>query len=198
MPAEARPGKPSDLPALVSTVVSAFADDPAWSFIIGSDDPACRAAFAQALLAPRLIDGTAWVTDDCSSVSTWQTRGGTHGNHDQVSDEWLMFRRIAGEAAWDRLLRYEEAMSASTPAYPYRYLELLATRPECQGVGLAPAVLEAGLRTAHAQSLECWLDTSSERNLDFYAARGFTFCERFTVTATDKFWLLARPAVIQA
>lgn len=179
-----------DVDAIIATVATAFATDPAWAFIIGPDDRA-RQAFVPALLIPRIHRATAWVLDDCSAVAMWDRMASDEPIDAPADDKqdtwWAAFRAEVGEEIWDRLQAYDSALEAVGPSRPRRYLGVLATHPADQGCGRATAVLEPGLAAAHTDGWDCWLETSNPTNKSIYAGRGFidATAGRYSRWATD-------------
>ena len=184
----------ADVDEVAAMVGLAFASDPAWAFMIGPGRPAAMRAFARALLVPRIVRGTAWVTDDCAAVAMWDrvAVGGTVD--DAHAALWAAFRAEVGEETWVRLQAYEAALKSVAPARPYWYLGVLATHPDQQGRGLASAVLVPGLAVADAEGWDCWLETSTPANKAFYAGRGFTDAVPVDVPGGPPTWWLRRPA----
>jgi GNAT superfamily N-acetyltransferase len=76
-------------------------------------------------------------------------------------------RRFAQTLAVSRELR---ALAGADAAWT---LEGLAVDPGAQGTGLGGRLLAHGLDRAASASAPCYLDTSLERNVGFYADRGF-------------------------
>jgi len=184
----------ADVDAVVATVTAAFSNDPAWSFIVGPDNAAAMAAFVRTLLLPRIDQGTAWVTDDCTAVAMWD-RLALDGSRDvDYEARWSAFRAEVGEDVWSRLQAYEAALKGDSPARPYWYLGVLATHPDHQGLGLASAVLLPGLAAADAEGWDCWLETSTPGNKAFYAGRGFTESVPVAVPGGPATWWMRRPA----
>lgn len=173
MSATVRAASVHDRAAVVDTVASAFAGDPAWDFIVGAGNRDGAEAFGAALFDARVVRGTVWLADDGAAVAMWDRVAPERATATGV-DPWPAFRERAGDEVWDRLWRYDEAVKASGPARPYWYLGVLATHPHRQGEGLASAVLAPGFDAASADGWDCWLETSKPQNKPFYAGRGFT------------------------
>jgi GNAT superfamily N-acetyltransferase len=182
-----------DVDAVAEAVTAAFANDPAWSFIVGTGNPGAMNAFARALLIPRINGSTAWITDDCTTVAMWDRRA-VPGPLDDEDAWWAAFRVEVGEDIWARLDAYDKALEARAPAEPYWYLGVLATHPDHQGRGLATAVLQPGLAAADHEGWDCWLETSTPANKTFYAGRGFTEGIAIDVPGGPPTWWLRRPA----
>jgi GNAT superfamily N-acetyltransferase len=193
VPTDVRLATLADVDAIAAMVTAAFTTDPAWSFIIGPGNVRAMDAFARALLIPRIRRGTAWVTDDCTAVAMWDRRS-IDGPVDEGLDAWwASFRAEVGEAISSRLDAYDSALDATCPALPYWYLGVLATHPDHQGRGLATGVLQSGLQAADAEGWDCWLETSTPANKDFYAGRGFTEGTSVDVADGPPTWWLRRP-----
>lgn len=190
---EVRGATRSDVEALTSTVASAFADDPAWTFIVGSGNTAAVPDFVQALLLPRLERGTVWVADDAAAVAMWDRRPPTTAGDPDHDQQWAGFRSRVGEDVWNRLAAYDAAVESAAPSRPYWYLGVLATHPDAQGQGLATAVLDPGFRAAAADGWDCWLETSTTANKAFYARRGFSDSVPVEVPDGPATWWLRRP-----
>jgi GNAT superfamily N-acetyltransferase len=191
--ATVRPATLADVDAVVATVAAAFADDPAWSFMLAPGHSGASAAFARTLLIPRIRRGTAWVTDDCTAVAMWDRRrldAAPDADHDE---RWARFRAEVGEDVWERVEAYDAAVEAAGPRRPYWYLGVLATHPDHRGRGLATAVLGPGLAAADTDGWDCWLETSTPANKAFYAGRGFTEGVALEVPGGPPTWWLRRP-----
>lgn len=186
----------ADVDAVVATVNAAFATDPAWSFIVGPDNHAAREAFARSLLIPRMREGTAWITDDCTAVAMWDRRSIEEAVDEEHKVIWATFRADVGEEVWSRLSAYDTAVHGGSPPCPYWYLGVLATHPAHQGRGLASAVLRPALSAADDEGWDCWLETSTPANKEFYAGRGFTESIAFDIPGGPPTWWLRRPAPI--
>jgi GNAT superfamily N-acetyltransferase len=191
---EVRPATLADADAIATMVATAFAEDPAWSFMIPPGNAAARQAFARYLLVPRIHRGTAWVTDDCTAVAMWDRR--SNGDDLDEADDgwWAGYRAEVGDAIWERLETYDGALGAVGPERPFWYLGVLATHPDHQGRGLATAVLQPGLAAADAEGWDCWLETSTPGNKTFYAGRGFTHSVAVDIPGGPPTWWLRRPA----
>jgi GNAT superfamily N-acetyltransferase len=182
----------ADRDEVVATLVLAFADDPAWNFILLGKAP-LFALFARALFDTRVVDGNVWVTDDCSATALWEYRTTGYEVDDPGNPVWAAYREASGEAAWDRLTVYDGALAEVSPEPPFWYLGVLGTRPDRQGRGLATAVVAPVLEMADHEHLDCWLETSKPNNLEFYERRGFTQRMPVEVPGGPPTWWMRRP-----
>lgn len=79
----------------------------------------------------------------------------------------LLGRRIPRGA------RVATALESLHREEPHWYLAILGTAPEAQARGLASSLLAPVLKRCDAAGLPAHLETATEANLAFYAARGF-------------------------
>jgi len=192
---EVRVATLDDVDAVAAMVSAAFESDPGWTYILGRGNARGREAFARALLLPRLRKQTAWVTDDCSAVAMWDRRSVDDPTTEDHDAWWDAFNAEVGDYVCARLEVYEEAIESGFPGPPFWYLGVLATHPEHQGRGLATAVMTPALAATDEEGWDCWLETSSTGNKDFYAGRGFTESVPVDLPGGPPTWCLRRPAV---
>jgi GNAT superfamily N-acetyltransferase len=187
-----RPAQPADRPAVLATVVAAFADDPCWTHLLGSDYPRLAPLFAGALFDQRVLEGTVWMREDAGSVALWD-RPGAREDHGR-DGPWADFDRLAGPGPRARLAAYDAAVASMAPAAPFWYLGVLATHPDRWGSGLASGVIGPGMARADEDGLACCLETSSTGNRDFYQRRGFTQAALVPFDGGPPTWWMTRPA----
>jgi GNAT superfamily N-acetyltransferase len=189
-----RRAEPDDRAAAVATVTAAFGRDPAWSFLLEGAYDRLAPEFAGALFDTRVDAGTVWVTGDVAAVAMWEQMGVATPPSVGSEQTWQAYRTLAGEAAWARLGEYERAVDEARPEPPYWYLGVLATRPDRHGQGLATAVMTPVLEQAAREGLDCFLETSTVRNVRFYEGRGFTpTAELHIAGGPPTWWLRRRP-----
>jgi GNAT superfamily N-acetyltransferase len=83
----------------------------------------------------------------------------------------LLVRAPLVALAWHRLEQHHP------PRPPHWYLAVLGTEPASQGHGLGSAVLQPVLERCDADGVGAYLESSKERNIDFYARHGFRVSE---------------------
>jgi GNAT superfamily N-acetyltransferase len=99
----------------------------------------------------------------------------------------LLGRRIPRGA------RVGTALESLHPKEPHWYLAILGTAPEAQARGLASSLLAPVLKRCDAAGLPAHLETATEANLAFYAARGFEVIgETVVVGGGPRIWGLRR------
>jgi GNAT superfamily N-acetyltransferase len=183
---------PDDREAVADTVRAAFAEDPAWSFLLGARYDQLAPQFAGALFDLRVGSGEVWVTSDLAAVAMWERAGGERRPSEQTERVWEAYRAVAGPDVWDRLVEYDRAVDAARPDTPYWYLGVLATRPQRQGEGLATAVMRGVLERADSEGVDCCLETSTDRNREFYRRRGFSDETALHIASGPPTWWLRR------
>jgi GNAT superfamily N-acetyltransferase len=183
---------PDERSEVVATVAAAFAEDPGWGFILGKEYERLAAHFVGALFDVRIASQNVWVTDDLAAVAMWDSPGKNHASPGYAESVWARYRATAGEDAFERLARYNDAVAAASPAELYWYLGVLATDPERQREGLASAVLAPILSEADRLGIACCLETSTAENRRFYQRRGFTQATEIVLPGGPPTWWLRR------
>jgi len=190
-----RQAVPEDQGAVAQTVTAAFAADPAWAFIVGDRYERLALHFASALFDVRVRSQNVWVSDGLTAVAMWDApvRPDRSTPSEHARRTWARYRELAGEDAFARLTRYNEAVAAASPTERYWYLGVLATHPDHRRKGLATAVLRPMLERADGSGADCCLETSTAENRRFYERRGFTQARDVRLAGGPMTWWLTRP-----
>jgi GNAT superfamily N-acetyltransferase len=191
-PPTVRKAEPHERAAVVVSVTEAFADDPAWAFILNTEYERLARHFAGALFDIRMAAGTVWVTDDLAATAMWDRPKSVAASTELAARTWAAYRELAGPAAAARLARYNGAVASAAPREAHWYLGVLATHPSAQGHGLATAVLTPVLAEADRDGVPCCLETSTAGNRRFYERRGFTQATEITLPDGPPTWWLRR------
>lgn len=77
---------------------------------------------------------------------------------------------------------------------PHRYLSVLGTDPISQGQGLGSAVLRPVLQQCDSDQIAAYLESSKERNIDFYARHGFRVSGEVRLPRGPLVWPMCREA----
>jgi GNAT superfamily N-acetyltransferase len=77
-------------------------------------------------------------------------------------------------------------------APPQWYLATLGTDPDAQGQGLGSAVLEPVLDQCDRDGVAAYLESSKERNIDYYARHGFRVTGEFRLPRGPRVWPMWR------
>jgi ribosomal protein S18 acetylase RimI-like enzyme len=85
------------------------------------------------------------------------------------------------------------ALERRHPAEPlHYYLAVLGTDPDQQGRGLGSRVMRPVLDQCDSDGLGAYLESSKERNIDFYARHGFRVLEEVRLLRGPSMWKMWR------
>ncbi|GAB2572264.1 hypothetical protein Aab01nite_03420 [Paractinoplanes abujensis] len=176
--------RPEDRQAVVDTLVTAFAGDPALRYVFPDDDTYAQyaAVFFGFCFDKRVHQRSIWTIHDGAATAIWEPPDTAHPGGDltgEVPDDMLK-----------RLRAYDEAVQAALPPGPFWYLGVLGTHPGFTGRRWAQAVMHAGLDRAEADGLPAVLETSQPANVGFYRRAGW----RVVTELTDPLpiWVMRR------
>jgi ribosomal protein S18 acetylase RimI-like enzyme len=171
-----RLAKPADVPALARALARAFHDDPvaSWSCPPDALRPAMLETFQTTRLRQVLATGEVWTTPALSSAALWVApkRWKTTAREDIELARCQLHMRLIPRLPLVvyGLLGLERAHPHDPPHW---YLGVLGTDPPAQGAGFGSAVLRPVLEQCDADGVGAYLESSKERNIDFYARHGF-------------------------
>ena len=181
--ASVRRAMPADHPNLARTLAAAFANDPAWSWLMPfADREQRRQVFFETelrLLVPKRRE--VWMSEDGSAAALWAAPGHWAVPIGTVLREAGPMLRVFGSRlplAFRYLLRAEHLHPRRPPHW---YLEVLGTEPARQGQGLGSALLRPILALCDRAGVGAYLESSSERNRVLYERHGFRVVERFNM-----------------
>jgi GNAT superfamily N-acetyltransferase len=167
----------AEVDRIAAMLARAFDDDPVMRFMIA---PRRRELYTRRFFAwqlRRLLSGEqVHVAGDALGAAIWAL---PH-NWRESPGEGLrlavsMFPAIATHLP--RVGASIAMLERKHPREPHMYLGVLGTEPSAQGRGVGSAAISAGLAFADAEGLPAYLESSKERNLDFYARFGFRVLE---------------------
>jgi ribosomal protein S18 acetylase RimI-like enzyme len=193
-PALIRRAQHADIPALAGTLRRAFLDDPVacWAF----QPDRLRASALERFQATRirqLLGGDeVWTTQDLSCAALWAPAGSPHRPLSEAAEllgcfhhPLLLARLPLVAAGWRRT-------ELAHPRKPHWYLAVLGTDPPAQGLGLGSAVLAPALEQCDRDGVGAYLESSKERNIDFYARHGFRVLRELKLTRGPTVWPMWR------
>ena len=170
-----RRAESSDHPRVARALAAAFADDPAWSWLMPFSDreERQRLFFETDLrhLVPERRE--VWVTEDGSAAAVWAPPERWSVPTGTVVREARQMLRLFGRRlplAVRYLMRVERLHPRQPPHW---YLNTLGTEPARQGRGLGSALLRPMLALCDRDALGAYLESSSERNRVLYERHGF-------------------------
>jgi ribosomal protein S18 acetylase RimI-like enzyme len=176
-----RRATPADHEQIAKTLASAFADDPAWSWLMPFADREQRQRLYFETSLNHLVPSRreVWVSEEGSAAAIWAPPGLWSVPIGTVLRQAVPMTRVFGR----RLplgLRYLLRVEHRHPRSPeHWYLEVLGTEPARQGQGLGSALLRPMLALCDRDGLGAYLESSSERNRALYERHGFGVVETF-------------------
>lgn len=185
----------ADVPRLASMLARSFDDDPVATWASPADGPRRKVLerFHGARLRQLMRDREVWTAGDLSSAALWATpeRWRTTAREDAALVRSMLRPRllarlplvVAGLLAIER---------EHPPEPPHWYLAVLGTDPSAQGQGLGSAVLRPVLERCDADGVGAYLESSKERNVDFYARHGFRVTGELRLPRGPRVWPMWR------
>jgi ribosomal protein S18 acetylase RimI-like enzyme len=164
-------------------LAAAFADDPAWSWLMPFADRQQRQRlFFETELRHLVPDRReVWTTEDGSAAALWAPPGRWSVPIGTVLREAPPMLRVFGRRlplALRYLLRVERLHPTKPPHW---YLEIIGTEPAQQGRGMGSALLRPVLALCDRDGHGAYLEASSERNRALYERHGFRVVGRFNM-----------------
>ena len=181
---EIRLARAADRDRLVTTVVAAFDQDPAFRAFFGTGPEFGELAtrFATSLLDRRIVTETVWMTDDGDALAMWDPPVGTV----VVPPSTL---ELPADAE-TRLDDYDARVHGAITSEPHWYLGVLASHPSRRGEGLARAVARPGLAAAAAVGVPAVLETTNLDNVALYERSGWEVSVRLDDVIGLTVWVM--------
>jgi ribosomal protein S18 acetylase RimI-like enzyme len=199
-PAVTRPAEWSDVPALVSLLARAFAQDPFYRWLVLPDSRRDQRLGATFELFLRQMSGNlneTHVTGAPDGCAVWRRPGEHKLSLLQQLKLLPAFARIMGLSRIPNGLKLLEAMDQlheRLAPEPHFYLFVLGVEPARQGQGLGAQLLEPILKRCDREGQRAFLETSEGSNVAFYERRGFTVRDVLQRPPWPTFWCMIREA----
>jgi ribosomal protein S18 acetylase RimI-like enzyme len=184
-----------EIPALARMLARAFLDDPVASWAWRPDGLRLGALERfQAVRLHQLIAGEeVWTNDELTCAALWAAPGRWHMTLRETAMLVPCFLRPRLFARMPLVALGWEKLERSHPRKPpHFYLAVLGTEPEAQGRGLGSAVLGGVLEQCDRDGVGAYLESSKERNIDFYARHGFRVLEEIGLLRGPSMWSMWR------
>jgi GNAT superfamily N-acetyltransferase len=185
----------ADVPALSKMLARAFYDDPVAMWAWRPDEHRLRALerFQATRIRQLLGEQGVWTNEELSCAALWATPGRWRASLRETAEmvpcflhPRLLARLPLVALGWMDLERKHPAEP------PHWYLAVLGTEPEAQGRGLGTAVLTRVLEQCDADGVGAFLESSKERNVDYYARHGFRVVEEVRLVRGPTMWKMWR------
>lgn len=184
----------ADVAPLSAMLARAFDDDPVTRFLLASERR--RRADATRFFAwqlRRLIpQEQVHVAGDGLGAAMWALPNRwRESTSEGLSLVWQVLPTVIPRLP--SVLRAIARIERAHPRGEHLYLSVLGTEPAAQGRGFGSAAITPGLALADAEGLPAYLESSKERNIDFYARFGFRVIEELKLsTAGPSLWPMWR------
>jgi ribosomal protein S18 acetylase RimI-like enzyme len=185
----------ADVPELARMLTRAFLDDPvaAWAFPPERHRPRALERFQRRRMLQLLDEEEVWTSEDLACAALWAPPGRWRSTlrEDAELAECFAHPRLIGRLplalfGWLGLERKHPAKPA------HFYLAVLGTDPAHQGRGLGSALMAPVLEQCDRDGLGAYLESSKERNIDFYARHGFRVVEEIRLLRGPPMWRMWR------
>jgi ribosomal protein S18 acetylase RimI-like enzyme len=184
-----------DVPQLARMLARAFLDDPVASWAWPPEALRLRALerFQGARLRQLIVGEEVWASEDLASAALWAPPGRWHMSLRETAMLVPAFMRPSLFARMPLVAVGWEKLERSHPRRPpHYYLAVLGTDPDAQGRGLGSAVLAGVLEQCDRDRVAAYLESSKERNIDFYARHGFRVQEEIQLLRGPSMWKMWR------
>ena len=183
------------MPALARTLARAFGDDPVAAWSCGPDSlrPAMLERFHGTRLRHLLVHEQVWTTADLTCAALWAPPGHAHTSARQDIElaRCLLHPRLVWRLPLVARGLLDVQRSHPTDP-PHWYLAVLGTEPSAQGQGLGSAIMSPVLEQCDADGVAAYLESSKERNIDFYARHGFRVTGELRLPRGPSVWPMWR------
>ncbi len=166
---------------LAATIADAFADDPIWRWMYGTDAslPVERGlGLARYLVATKTAPNEIHGLRHHDAVALWEAPSDilpAVTPEDEAVQGALFIELVAAELGERMALAGElnAVMHEHRPDEPHWYLSILAVASSRQGQGFGAKVLTAMHERSDATGVPCYLESSNPRNHSFYLRHGY-------------------------
>jgi GNAT superfamily N-acetyltransferase len=183
--------RPAELPAVAGVLARAFYDDPALTWTFPRDSKRMKQAerFWTIRLTHMAPQDEIYVTDDLAAAAAWTLPDRWHVSMRETRQLASMMLNPRLPTLFRGLQRLERAHPHAPPHF---YLAVIGTEPTRQGEGLGSALLQPVLEICDRDGLPAYLESSKERNVDFYTRFGFRVKQEVQLPNGPPMWPMWR------
>lgn len=169
----------------------AFYDDPAMSWTFPRDEKRLEQAerFWSIRLRHVAPQEEIYVTDDLSAAAAWTLPDRWHVSWRETAELGRMMLGPRLPLLFRGLQRIERAHPHAPPHF---YLAVIGTDPPRQGQGIGSRLMQPVLEMCDREGLPAYLESSKERNVDFYSRFGFRVTEEIRLPKGPPMWPMWR------
>ena len=173
----------ADRIAILDTISRAFFDDPVWSWVFPDDEQRrdVYPRFWDFFLTTGLRNQSVDVVEDGAAVTIWACPGVAELATDEEAALVEFLRPVCADRidiVLEVFARFERARPTSEPHW---YLSVVATNPGHAGKRFGVGLIAHRLRTADAEHVPAYLESSNPANLARYRKLGFEPRDEFAL-----------------
>jgi GNAT superfamily N-acetyltransferase len=189
-----RKAQRSELSAVAAVLARAFYDDPVMSWAFRSERK--RLELAERLWKVRLSylapQDEVYVTNDLSGAAVWALPSRWHVGWQETGELARLMLNLRLPLLFAGLQRIERSHPHEPASF---YLAVLGTDPPHQGKGIGSALMQPVLELCDREGLPAYLESSKQRNIDFYSRFGFRVREEVRLPRGPRMWPMWRDPV---
>ena len=182
------PFEKSQFETVNEALALAMVDDPFMKYFTPNDSK--RKSVSKWFWRSTLILGMRWglvETDESGrSAAIWMPPGGTDvPMHRIMRTPFIQLPFRLGLGGMSRFIRANgpiEKAHKEQMLEPHWYLMVLGVHPDLQGTGIGSALLSKGHDRASDGNHPCYLETTTEYDVQFYSKRGYREGEKFDLS----------------
>jgi GNAT superfamily N-acetyltransferase len=188
------------LPQAAGVLAESFVEDPVTNYFF--PDQWRRLAAMEyifgAYLKMGLRIGEVLTTSDIRGAAIWIHPGRRLSVGHALRSSLLLLPFRYGPMSSVRMIRYLRLVNKIRDRHPLLdawYLFGLGVKQDYRGGGVGSALICPMLQIADAEQRQCYLETSTQRNLKFYKDHGFRIANKGIVSGSElQVWLMIRDA----
>ena len=188
MSVEIRPVRHDDIGRLTDVLVSVFTSGPfyLWAFDTPDRDILLHGYF-EAKLLQGLQTSQAFTTRESDGVAIW----------DRLNSAVAYVAQIPIPLP-SKYLQAITTLKTMHPRESHVYLDILATLPARQGIGIGRALVQPVIDACADRGTLVYLETDREVNLRFYRSLGFEVAWQLQLSGGPLMWGMARAPVLRS
>jgi len=182
---------PGDVEALARTLARAFEDDPVMSWLFPSARLRRNEAFFRLRVRALLEQEEVWTTDDHAGAAMWTLPDRWRTTMREFVD-WFPPMIPALGIRMPLALYGLSKVEQLHPPEPHMYLAVLGTDPDRRGEGLGGELMAPVLEECDQDGVPAYLESSKERNVDYYSRFGFKVTGELDLPRGPRVWPMWR------
>jgi len=183
-------------------LAAAFQEDPMYKQIFPDSDERAKSLrlLWDAVVGYGLVYGEVYTTPSVKGVACWLSPGNTEVNLWRLFRTGFALQRAVTRFSKDGRKQFLDGLGYLDKIHkqimegkPHWYLWVLGVAPNSQGQGIGRRLIHPVLDRADKEHMPCYLETETERNVEFYKKRGFEVVSEGEVPGYSlKLWSLLR------